>query len=274
MFVNYLDKLKLLTVDELISNFKESLNFFKYYHKDINSHSYYKMEAIIQLLNIKYLSRSESKEVDELIYALDEITPIKCRCDVFNSYECIGTDVFKFVNDKDEPVHIYGQFIKKIFRLWQRERPIMHFENYLKKYVTEDIIESVKSKKDGVIHFDFSESKNYLVDFDSKKSIYWIEEQKRLPAKRYMFVLDLECKNLYVGNKKKGTFQHTSFLQGAPVACAGFITIDEYGRITLIRGHSGHYKPKMEHLLLFQKFLTDKIGPSAKKIEISAYEKS
>ncbi len=55
------------------------------------------------------------------------------------------------------------------------------------------------------------------------------------------FVMDNQ-NNIYLGEKEKHEFQHSSFLSGADVSCAGYVKIQK-GKIIAISNESGHYKP-------------------------------
>jgi hypothetical protein len=53
---------------------------------------------------------------------------------------------------------------------------------------------------------------------------------------------------MFVGNHVSGEFHHSSFLSGADVMCGGEIQAIK-GKIKLLSGKSGHYKPSIEHLI-------------------------
>ncbi len=42
---------------------------------------------------------------------------------------------------------------------------------------------------------------------------------------------------------------HSSFVAGADVRCAGELATDASGRLLLVSGFSGHYRPTTEHLV-------------------------
>ena len=50
-------------------------------------------------------------------------------------------------------------------------------------------------------------------------------------------------------------FHHSSFFGGGPVEVAGMLVTDEAGRLLRILPHSGHYRPRDEHLLYLLRFL-------------------
>ncbi|KAL6841738.1 hypothetical protein ACP4OV_028250 [Aristida adscensionis] len=72
---------------------------------------------------------------------------------------------------------------------------------------------------------------------------------------KWIFVLST-TKNLYVGQKKKGTFQHSSFLAGGATSAAGRLVVED-GILKAIWPHSGHYRPTEENFQEFQSFLRD-----------------
>ncbi|KAM0924412.1 hypothetical protein ACQ4PT_004904 [Festuca glaucescens] len=72
---------------------------------------------------------------------------------------------------------------------------------------------------------------------------------------KWIFVLSTS-RNLYVGQKKKGTFQHSSFLAGGAASAAGRLVVED-GILKAIWPHSGHYRPTEENFQDFQSFLKE-----------------
>lgn len=72
---------------------------------------------------------------------------------------------------------------------------------------------------------------------------------------KWIFVLSTS-RSLYVGQKMKGAFQHSSFLSGAAASAAGRLVAKE-GILEAIWRHSGHYLPTEENLKEFISFLQD-----------------
>lgn len=72
---------------------------------------------------------------------------------------------------------------------------------------------------------------------------------------KWIFVLSTS-KSLYVGQKKKGKFQHSSFLAGGATSAAGRLVV-ENGTLKAIWPHSGHYRPTEENFEEFKSFLND-----------------
>ncbi|HXF43039.1 MAG TPA: hypothetical protein VNK26_04800, partial [Pyrinomonadaceae bacterium] len=61
-----------------------------------------------------------------------------------------------------------------------------------------------------------------------------------------MYVMDTD-ERLYIFNGKATNYNHSSFLSGHPVICAGTIWVIN-GRIHRITNNSGHYKPSKKDL--------------------------
>ncbi|KAH1033568.1 hypothetical protein J1N35_045742 [Gossypium stocksii] len=85
------------------------------------------------------------------------------------------------------------------------------------------------------------------------KPVHTIEETGDA---KWIFVLSTS-KILYVGVKKKGTFQHSSFLAGGATIVAGRLVVGN-GILKAVWPHSGHYRPLEENFNDFISFLRDK----------------
>ncbi|KAL8546598.1 hypothetical protein ACS0TY_006353 [Phlomoides rotata] len=72
---------------------------------------------------------------------------------------------------------------------------------------------------------------------------------------KWIFVLSTS-KTLYVAKKKKGSFQHSSFLAGGATLAAGRI-VTENGVLKAVWPHSGHYRPTPENFQDFVSFLRE-----------------
>ncbi|KAJ9181234.1 hypothetical protein P3X46_009385 [Hevea brasiliensis] len=72
---------------------------------------------------------------------------------------------------------------------------------------------------------------------------------------KWIFVLSTS-KTLYVGLKKKGTFQHSSFLAGGATLSAGRLVVED-GLLKAVWPHSGHYLPTEENFQEFMSFLRE-----------------
>ncbi|KAL5229296.1 hypothetical protein ABZP36_017561 [Zizania latifolia] len=72
---------------------------------------------------------------------------------------------------------------------------------------------------------------------------------------KWIFVLST-TRSLYVGQKKKGKFQHSSFLAGAATTAAGRLVAKD-GVLKAIWPYSGHYLPTEENFREFISFLEE-----------------
>ncbi|KAM2568365.1 hypothetical protein TB2_008609 [Malus domestica] len=90
--------------------------------------------------------------------------------------------------------------------------------------------------------FMYKQSENFL-DTSEPKDTKWI------------FVLSTS-KTLYVGQKSKGTFQHSSFLAGGATLSAGRLVVEQ-GILKSVWPHSGHYLPTEENFQEFIMFLME-----------------
>ncbi|KAA8518340.1 hypothetical protein F0562_015777 [Nyssa sinensis] len=72
---------------------------------------------------------------------------------------------------------------------------------------------------------------------------------------KWIFVLSTS-KNLYIGQKHKGTFQHSSFLAGGATLSAGRLVVED-GILKAVWPHSGHYLPTEENFEEFMSFLEE-----------------
>jgi hypothetical protein len=72
---------------------------------------------------------------------------------------------------------------------------------------------------------------------------------------KWIFVLSTS-RSLYVGQKKKGVFQHSSFLAGGATTAAGRL-VSEDGVLQAIWPYSGHYLPTEDNFKEFISFLEE-----------------
>ncbi|KGN54063.1 IQ domain-containing protein IQM2 [Cucumis sativus] len=91
-----------------------------------------------------------------------------------------------------------------------------------------------------------------LVYKQSGKLVHTTDEAKNT---KWIFVLSTS-KTMYVGKKKKGTFQHSSFLAGGATTAAGRLVV-ENGVLKAVWPHSGHYRPTEENFKDLMSFLKE-----------------
>ncbi|XWS66711.1 hypothetical protein CRYUN_Cryun05aG0224000 [Craigia yunnanensis] len=88
---------------------------------------------------------------------------------------------------------------------------------------------------------------------------------KGLKEGKWIFVMSTS-KKLYAGEKKKGMFQHSSFLAGGATLAAGRL-VAEQGIVKSISAYSGHYRPTDDSLESFLSFLKEN-GVNLSEVEI------
>ncbi|KAL5559456.1 hypothetical protein UlMin_035667 [Ulmus minor] len=76
-----------------------------------------------------------------------------------------------------------------------------------------------------------------------------------IEGSKWIFVLSTS-RSLYVGQKKKGVFQHSSFLSGGATTAAGRLVAHE-GVLEAIWPYSGHYLPTEDNFKEFISFLQE-----------------
>ncbi|KAK1435219.1 hypothetical protein QVD17_00980 [Tagetes erecta] len=105
-----------------------------------------------------------------------------------------------------------------------------------------------------------TERKEYEVMIADGKLLYkqtgeYLDTTESSKGSKWIFVLSTS-KTLYVGMKKKGLFQHSSFLAGGATLAAGRL-VSEKGVLKAIWPHSGHYRPTQENFQDFVSFLQE-----------------
>nr|XP_043608354.1 IQ domain-containing protein IQM2-like [Erigeron canadensis] len=104
------------------------------------------------------------------------------------------------------------------------------------------------------------ERKEYEVVIEGGKLLYkqtgdYVDTTEAPKGTKWIFVLSTS-RTLYVGIKKKGLFQHSSFLAGGATLAAGRL-VSENGVLKAIWPHSGHYRPTLENFQDFVSFLQE-----------------
>lgn len=81
------------------------------------------------------------------------------------------------------------------------------------------------------------------------------EAKKKRNANKWIYVTSTDKKQLYIAPKKKGEFQHSSFLSGGSVGSAGAVMVN-HGRVVKLAPMSGHYRPNIEQFVALLDQLT------------------
>jgi hypothetical protein len=132
-----------------------------------------------------------------------------------------------------ELLDLYFQFVNSPAAADQR-----HFE-YCNKGVMRENYRVFISHLDGRFYSDAM----FLVPYTTIRSQFAKDN-------RAMYAVDLEGK-LYAKHEmefREGAFNHSSFMSGKPVLCAGILGFDNAGSLNYIDNNSGHYRPTMGDL--------------------------
>ncbi|KAK2647368.1 hypothetical protein Ddye_014857 [Dipteronia dyeriana] len=163
-----------------------------------------------------------------------------------------------------DPRHRYGHNLQFYYVTW------LHCESYQPFFYWLDVGEGrevhhercTRSKllQQCIKYLGPTERMVYEVAVEDGKFIYkqsgkLVDTTGGPPDAKWIFVLSTS-KTLYVGQKNKGTFQHSSFLAGGATLSAGRLVVVD-GILKTVWPHSGHYLPTEENFQEFMSFLKE-----------------
>nr|XP_034887312.1 IQ domain-containing protein IQM2-like [Populus alba]TKS01626.1 uncharacterized protein D5086_0000171100 [Populus alba] len=160
-----------------------------------------------------------------------------------------------------DPRHRYGHNLQFYYERWLDAKCRQPFFYWLDvgegKEVNLEACPRSKFQKQCIKYLGPTERKAYEVVIEQGKLLYKMtgELVHTTEDAKSIFVLDTS-KTLYVGKKKKGTFQHSSFLAGGVTTAAGRLIV-ETGILKAVWPHSGHYWPTEEKFQDFLSFLRE-----------------
>ncbi|KAJ1310237.1 hypothetical protein OPQ81_006979 [Rhizoctonia solani] len=93
--------------------------------------------------------------------------------------------------------------------------------------------------------------------------------RKTVKKNTWIYVCDMK-RNLFIGIKETGAFQHSSFTAGGLISSAGLIKV-KMGRIHKLSPLSGHYRTSVDHYRLFLEDL-EKQGADLEKVQVTKAE--
>ncbi|KAL5230518.1 hypothetical protein ABZP36_029294 [Zizania latifolia] len=189
-----------------------------------------------------------------------------------------------------DPRHRYGHNLHYYYHLWlhcQSKQPFFYWLDVGegKDVNLEEHCPRWKLHKQCIKYLGPKERETYEVIVEDSKLMYKLSRQivdttESHKGTKWIFVLST-CKNLYIGQKQKGTFQHSSFLAGGATSaagrlivengflkvCFGFVDFCEQQRIFFlvlkiclyqaVWLHSGHYRPTEQNFQEFMNFLKE-----------------
>lgn len=160
-----------------------------------------------------------------------------------------------------DPRHRYGHNLHFYYDKWSDSKSFQPFFYWLDigdgKELNLESCPRIKLQGQCIRYLGPRERETYEVIVESGKLLY---KQSGLLLNtdddtKWIFVLSTS-KALYVGQKKKGVFQHSSFLSGGATTAAGRLVAHD-GQLKAIWPYSGHYLPTEDNFKEFINFLED-----------------
>ncbi|WVZ58944.1 hypothetical protein U9M48_009159 [Paspalum notatum var. saurae] len=165
-----------------------------------------------------------------------------------------------------DPRHRYGHNLHFYYHRWlhcQSKQPFFYWLDVGegKDVNLEEHCPRSKLHKQCIRYLGPKERESYEVVVEDKRLMYKLSRQIVDTAgsekgKKWIFVLST-CKTLYIGQKQKGVFQHSSFLAGGATSAAGRLVVED-GILKAVWPHSGHYRPTEQNFQEFMNFLKDR----------------
>ncbi|KAJ4767546.1 hypothetical protein LUZ62_077921 [Rhynchospora pubera] len=164
-----------------------------------------------------------------------------------------------------DPRHRYGHNLHYYYHSWlhcESKQPFFYWLDVGegKEVSLDENCPRSKLQQQCIKYLGPKEREAYEVIIEEGKLMYkqsreLIDTSEGLKSDKWIFVLSTS-KSLYVGKKKKGKFQHSSFLAGGATSAAGRL-VAENGLLKAVWPHSGHYRPTEENFQEFMSFLKD-----------------
>ncbi|KAL5057058.1 hypothetical protein RYX36_028662 [Vicia faba] len=160
-----------------------------------------------------------------------------------------------------DPRHRYGHNLHFYYDVWfqcQSSEPFFYWLDIGDgKRVDIVICSRKKLQRQCIKYLGPIEREAYEVTVAGGKLVY--KQSKNLvhttEGSKWIFVLS-SSRVLYVGQKEKGKFQHSSFVAGAATIASGRI-VAHNGVLHVIWPYSGHYRPTEKNLMEFVHFLEE-----------------
>ncbi|KDP33856.1 hypothetical protein JCGZ_07427 [Jatropha curcas] len=160
-----------------------------------------------------------------------------------------------------DPRHRYGHNLHMYYDVWFRSESTQPFFYWLDvgdgKEVNLEKCQRSVLQKQCIKYLGPKERQAYEVIVENGKLVYRENGNlvNTIEGSKWIFVLST-TRALYVGQKRKGVFQHSSFLAGGATTAAGRLVAHE-GVLEAIWPYSGHYHPTEENFREFVSFLQE-----------------
>ncbi|XP_002514129.2 IQ domain-containing protein IQM1 [Ricinus communis] len=160
-----------------------------------------------------------------------------------------------------DPRHRYGHNLHFYYDVWFRSESTQPFFYWLDvgdgKEVNLEKCQRTTLQRQCIKYLGPKEREAYEVIVENGKLVYRQSGNlvDTVEGSKWIFVLST-TRALYVGQKKKGMFQHSSFLSGGATTAAGRL-VAHGGILEAIWPYSGHYHPTEENFREFLSFLRE-----------------
>ncbi|KHN11268.1 hypothetical protein glysoja_023332 [Glycine soja] len=162
---------------------------------------------------------------------------------------------------KIDPRHRYGHNLHLYYAVWFNSQSSQPFFYWLDvgdgKEVNLDECPRSELYRQCIKYLGPKEREAYEVIIEGGRLIYKKGQNlvHTVEGSKWIFVLS-SSRILYVGEKKKGHFQHSSFLAGGATIASGRL-VAQNGVLDAIWPYSGHYCPTKKHFMEFIGFLME-----------------
>ncbi|CAJ1950922.1 unnamed protein product [Sphenostylis stenocarpa] len=160
-----------------------------------------------------------------------------------------------------DPRHRYGHNLHLYYDVWFQSQSSQPFFYWLdvgdgKEVNLEECLRS-ELYKQCIKYLGPKEREAYEVVIEGGRLVYRKSQNlvHTVEGSKWIFVLS-SSRVLYVGEKKKGQFQHSSFLAGGATVASGRLVAQD-GVLDAIWPYSGHYCPTMKNFMEFIGFLME-----------------
>ncbi|XP_055820407.1 IQ domain-containing protein IQM4-like [Solanum dulcamara] len=160
-----------------------------------------------------------------------------------------------------DPRHRYGHNLHFYYDVWSNSKSTQPFFYWLDVGDGKELnLESCKRadlQRQCIKYLGPKEREAYEVVVEDGKLVYKQSGMllNTTEGSKWIFVLSTS-RVLYVGKKKKGVFQHSSFLSGGATTAAGRLVVQD-GILEAIWPYSGHYLPTEDNFKEFINFLEE-----------------
>ncbi|KAL9304353.1 hypothetical protein ACSQ67_021616 [Phaseolus vulgaris] len=160
-----------------------------------------------------------------------------------------------------DPRHRYGHNLHLYYDVWFHSQSSQPFFYWLDvgdgKEVNHEQCLRSELYKQCIKYLGPKEREAYEVVIEGGRLVYKRSQNlvHTVEGSKWIFVLS-SSRILYVGEKKKGQFQHSSFLAGGATIASGRLVAKD-GVIDAIWPYSGHYRPTMKNFMEFIGFLLE-----------------